>query len=115
MTESGAGNRHFDILSQGLDTNTWEHSRLGIAHAELHLPYIDKTVKDLIARAEGRTCLVVSGGPSVLRRESLERLKPVIDRFIVVCADGAIKSDLLWKLYLVILKTIFSTRQSWQF
>lgn len=81
--------RHFDILSNGLKTKTWEHSQLGIAHAELHLPYIDKTVKDLAGRAEGRTCLVVSGGPSVLRRRSLERLKPIIDRFVVVCADGA--------------------------
>ena len=47
-----------------------------------------QNIKELKDRAKGRTCLIVSGGPSLVRRKSLERLKPVLDDLIIVSSDG---------------------------
>ncbi|MEE9250330.1 MAG: 6-hydroxymethylpterin diphosphokinase MptE-like protein [Alphaproteobacteria bacterium] len=90
MSENSPGAGYFDILSKGLEAKTWRYSQLGIANAAKNLPFIDKTINELAEEAAGRTCLVVSGGPSLKRRESLERLKPVIKDFVVVASDGAI-------------------------
>ena len=91
MTAIRPGLDYFDILSGGLEETTWRRSgRLGLANAEQNLPFITSTIKELAGRAEGRTCLVVSGGPSLARRASLERLRPVMDKFVIVAADGAL-------------------------
>ena len=89
MTSHLSEPEYFNILSQGLEKRTLRHtSGLGIENAELNRPFIEKTIHDLIGEEEGRICLIVSGGPSLLRRQCLERLKPVVDRFVVVAADG---------------------------
>ena len=80
---------YFGILSQGLEARTLRHSSaLGLGNAELNKPFIERTIKDLVGAAVGRTCLIVSGGPSMMRRNSVERLKKVRDEFVIVSADG---------------------------
>ncbi len=82
--------KEFDILSDGLDAKTRQYSQLGIANAERNRPYIKQSIKELLGTADSKTCLVVSGGPSLLRRRSLERLKDIASAFVIVAADGAL-------------------------
>ena len=80
----------FDAIHAQVPAQTLRQAEDGLANAEHNRPFIAKTIRDLVGQAAGRTCLIVSGGPSLLRRRSLERIKPVIDRFVVVAADGAL-------------------------
>ena len=89
MTAIGREGDYFALISKGLEARTLEHSAdLGIAHATANRPFMEKTIKRLIGAGKGRDVLVVSGGPSLHRRRSIERIKPVVDRFVVVAADG---------------------------
>lgn len=79
----------FDVISSGLEARTLRYSsNLGLSNAELNKPFILQTIKALTGKATGKTSLIVSGGPSIGRRNSLQRIKPVIDKFVVVAADG---------------------------
>lgn len=64
----------------------------GLKHGRLNRPYIQNTIRDLAGDLpihEGRSCLVISGGPSLHRKMHLKTLKERgFDGFIVV-ADGA--------------------------
>jgi hypothetical protein len=89
MTRNDREGDYFALISKGLEARTLEHSTdLGLAHAEANRSFMEKTVKQLIGAEKGRDVLVVSGGPSLHRRQSIERIKPVADRFVVVAADG---------------------------
>ena len=79
----------FEMISSGLEACTLRHSsNLGLENADTNKPFIHQTIKELTGKATGKTCLIVSGGPSITRRDSLARIKPIIDKFIVVAADG---------------------------
>ncbi len=89
MTANHREGDYFAIISKGLEARTLEHSTgLGIAHAAANRPFMEKTVKQLMGAGKGRDVLVVSGGPSLHRRRSIERIKPIADGFVVVAADG---------------------------
>ncbi len=89
MTSNDREGDFFALISKGLEARTLEHSTgLGISHAAANRQFIEKTIKQLRGAAKGRDVLVVSGGPSLHRRQSIERIKPAIDRFVVVAADG---------------------------
>lgn len=82
---------HFDAISASLAENTLRNSiELGFANAEANRPHIGDTIRSLLAKADGRPCLVISAGPSLRRRQSLERLKDALSRFVVVAVDGAL-------------------------
>ena len=80
---------YFGIISDGLEDSTLRRSTaLGLENAELNRPFFAKTIKALKGMAGGRPCLVISGGPSLRRRDSLERIMPVVERFVIIAADG---------------------------
>lgn len=80
----------FEKIAQG---TLWKSAALGLAHARVNRPYIEKSIKDLAAElrmASPKPALVVSGGPSLHRRKHLEVLKAEGFQGHVIAADGSL-------------------------
>lgn len=79
----------FRLISEATLKKT---AALGLKHAQENLPYLEKTIKDLrqeLLDASPRPALVVSAGPSLHKRKSIEAIKNSGFKGYIVCADGA--------------------------
>lgn len=91
MNETPAAVDVFQFLTRGVAETTLKRSSpMGLANADKNGPHFKHTIKDLLGAAKGKTCLLVGAGPSLMRQNSLAKLKPVMDRFVIVAADGAL-------------------------
>lgn len=79
----------FKLISEATLKKT---AALGLQHARENLPYIEKTIKDLQRELQSeskRPTLVVSAGPSLHKRKSIDTIKDSGFKGYIVCADGA--------------------------
>ena len=79
----------FRLLSEATLKKT---AALGLKHAQENLPYLEKTIKDLQRELQSeskRPALVVSAGPSLHKRKSIDTIKNSGFKGYIVCADGA--------------------------
>lgn len=66
-------------------------AEIGLRHAEVNLPYIQKTLSDLDgAHSTGNSAIVISAGPSLHRKESAKRIRASGYKGVIVAADGAL-------------------------
>jgi len=79
----------FRLISEATLRKT---ASLGLRHARENLPYVKKSIRDLEAELKDqprRPALVISAGPSLHRRDSIETIKKSGFSGPIVCADGA--------------------------
>ncbi len=79
----------FRLLSEATLRKT---ASLGLKHARENLPYLGKTIKDLqreLQREKKKQALVISAGPSLHKRRSIETIKRSSFRGYIISADGA--------------------------
>ena len=80
-------------IAQALEGATFERiAAAGLANAELNQPRIRHSIMALAREplGEGDAAVVVAAGPSLRRRQSLERLRAARFRGTIVAADGAL-------------------------
>jgi len=78
-----------DLVARATFKKTAE---IGFRHAQENLPHMTRTILDL-PKAEGShgsSAIVMSAGPSLHRRESVQRVRDLNYRGTVVVADGAL-------------------------
>jgi len=66
-------------------------AEIGLRHAEVNLPYIQKTISDLDgAHSAGNSAIVISAGPSLHRNDSAKRIIASDYKGTIVATDGAL-------------------------
>ncbi len=66
---------------------------IGLKHAKENLPYVKRTIKDLQCELQSRAtrpALVISAGPSLHKRKSIDTIRNSGFEGYIVCADGAL-------------------------
>ena len=79
----------FKLLSEVTLKKT---AAIGLKHAQENLPYLEKTIKDLkneLKNEPKRAALVISAGPSLHKKNSIDMIKKSSFGGYIVCADGA--------------------------
>ncbi|KJU81350.1 protein containing DUF115 [Candidatus Magnetobacterium bavaricum] len=79
-----------DMLTKATLLKTAE---VGLKNAEDNQPYIGKTINDLKKELAGRPkkpAIVISAGPSLHRKKSIETIKKVAGSFYIIAVDGAL-------------------------
>jgi len=66
------------------------HSEMAVENAELNLPFLKNTVADLPPNEKGSSAIVVSGGPSLHTRNSVDQIIKSDYRGNIICVDGAL-------------------------
>jgi len=78
-----------DLVARATFKKTAE---IGFRHAQENLPHMTRTILDLpkAEGSQGSSAIVMSAGPSLHRRESVQRVRDLNYRGTVVVADGAL-------------------------
>ena len=91
MSSSAPSKKFSDIVNQISSIGFNRHAQSLLDHAKANLSDIKKSVKDLspLAGEKGRSAIVISAGPSVYRKNSIQRIQSSGYKGTVICADGA--------------------------
>lgn len=87
--KTSLNSQELDLVAQATFKKTAE---IGFAHAKDNLPFMTQTILDLPAEApgKGRSSIVMSAGPSLHLRNTVQTIRAMEYRGTLVVADGAL-------------------------
>jgi len=79
------------IVNQITDIGRDLHSKNILDHARWNLPYVEKSIRDLpeLPFEKRASAIVISAGPSVHKRNSIQRIKQSAYKGTIIVVDGA--------------------------
>lgn len=91
MSHREASQKFQNLVSQLPDMGKEYHSQVLLQHARDNRPFVKKVIRDIptLAEHKRRSCIIVSAGPSVRRKNSIRRILESKYTGTIIAADGA--------------------------